>query len=233
MRAPLPVKTADELLSSLKKLADPKIREGQARFDITPARSLGICIPQILQLARCQKNHALAQDLWQSGIHEARILASMVDEVKQVTRGQMEDWAAEFDSWDVCDLVIIHLFHRTEFAYDYAREWIFRQPEFVCRAGFVLIAVMAVHRKDIPDRQFLQFFPLILNHTYDDRTFVNKAANWALRQMGKRSPFLREEAMATAGILTTGTSPAARWVGMDALRELRTISPRRKKHPDD
>jgi 3-methyladenine DNA glycosylase AlkD len=232
MRTPLPVRTADELLSSLKKLADPKIREVQARFGITPARSLGIRMPQLRQLARCQKNHDLAESLWQSGIHEARILASMVDEVKQVTCGQMEDWAADFDSWDVCDLVIIHLFHRTEFAYDYAREWIFRQPEYVCRAGFVLIAVMAVHRNDIPDEQFLPFFPLILNHTYDNRTFVNKASNWALRQMGKRSPFLREEAIITAGILSTGTSPAARWAGMDALRELRTTSPRRKTHPD-
>ncbi len=220
MRSVLPVLTAGDLLAILEQQANPKIKENMKRFGVNPARSLGIRLPVIRRLAHCQKSHALALELWDSGIHEARLLAAMVDEVDKVTREQMDDWAADFDAWDVCDIVIIDLFHKTRHAFDCSREWVYSQPEYICRAGFVLMAVMAVHLKKLPDGEFLPFFPLILNHTYDDRIYVTKAANWALRQLGKRSVFLEKHALDTAYQLKKSQSSAARWAGTDAIREL-------------
>lgn len=220
MRSVLPARTADELLRSLENLADPKIKKDLMGFGVNPARSLGIRLPAIRQLARCQKNHDLALELWDSGIHEARLLASMVDEMEKVTRDQMDGWVADFDAWDICDIVIINLFHKTRHAFDCSRDWVYSQSEYVCRAGFVLMAVMAVHLKNLPDNEFLPFFPLILNHSYDERIYVTKAANWALRQLGKRSIFLEKYALDTAYQLKESRSAAARWTGSDAIREL-------------
>jgi 3-methyladenine DNA glycosylase AlkD len=223
MKWSYPPLTFEEALHSLLQLADPNIIASQERVGITPARLLGVSLPTIRKLGRGQKNHKLAQQLWESRYHEARILATIVDEIEQVNRYQMEMWASEFDSWDICDLAIINLFHRSAFAVDCSLDWIHHKPEFFCRAGFVLMAVMAVHRKDFIDEQFLPFIQLIFDHTFDNRVYVNKAISWALRQIGKRSPFLRHHALEVALSLKRQHSSAAQRVGADAQKVLATI----------
>ena len=174
---------------------------------------------ELRQIARGLHDHQLALDLWASGIHEARILAALVDVPGQVTEEQMETWAADFDSWDVCDQVCIASFRRTPFAVAKAVEWSARPEEFVKRAGFVLMATLAVHEKKAPDALFLGFLPLITREAADGRNFVKKAVNWALRQIGKRGGALREAAVQTAQALRQSESAAARWVAADALKE--------------
>ncbi|MCE1253541.1 MAG: DNA alkylation repair protein [Anaerolineae bacterium] len=216
--------TPETALAQLQILADEKVILGQKRFGINPARPLGVSMPLIRKLARGQRDHELAIHLWQSGYHEARILAALVDDPKLVDREQMEAWTADFDSWDICDQVVGNLFDRTPFAINCALEWSEREPEYTCRAGFVMMAEMAVHRADLPDETFLQFFPLIIKQSCDERNFVCKAVNWALRQMGKRSPLLWQQAVRTANQLKCSSSNTACWVAEDALRELYNLS---------
>lgn len=215
---PLPL---NEILARLNALADPRNVEGQQRFGIRAAGQLGVSMPQVRALAKGrQRSHALALELWATNIHEARILASLVDEPQALTRGQMEAWAADFDSWDVCDQVCMNLFGPHPLASEMALAWPHRPEEFVRRAGFVLMAVQAVHRKDLPDAAFEPYFPLMLQYATDERNFVRKAVNWALRQIGKRNPALRERAVATARQMLDINSSSARWIARDALREL-------------
>jgi 3-methyladenine DNA glycosylase AlkD len=215
---PLPL---NEILARLNALADPRNVEGQQRFGIRAAGQLGVSMPQVRALAKGrQRSHALALELWATNIHEARILASLVDEPQALTRGQMEAWAADFDSWDVCDQVCMNLFGPHPLASEMALAWPHRPEEFVRRAGFVLMAVQAVHRKDLPDAAFESYFPLMLQYATDERNFVRKAVNWALRQIGKRNPALRERAVATARQMLDINSSSARWIARDALREL-------------
>ncbi len=217
-KPPLPL---DEILARLNALADPRKVEGQRRFGIRAAGQLGVSMPQVRALAKGrQRSHALALELWASNIHEARILASLVDEPQALTREQMEAWAADFDSWDVCDQVCLNLFGAHPLAAEMALAWPHRPEEFVRRAGFVLMAVQAVHRKDLPDAAFEPYFPLMLQYATNERNFVRKAVNWALRQIGKRNPALRERAVATARQMLDINSSSARWIARDALREL-------------
>jgi 3-methyladenine DNA glycosylase AlkD len=192
-----------------------------ARFGINPENTLGISIPPLRTLAKeIGKDHDLAQALWATGIHEARILAAFVDDPRQVTEGQMESWVADFDSWDVCDQVCGNLFDRTPFAYEKAVEWSGREEEFVRRAAFALMAYLAVHDKKADDAKFEPFFPLIIGASTDERNFVKKAVNWALRQIGKRSRYLHERAIEVAREISKIESKAARWIAADALKEL-------------
>jgi 3-methyladenine DNA glycosylase AlkD len=178
-------------------------------------------MPVVRELGkRVGKNHTLAEELWSSEIHEARILAGLVDDPKQVTEEQMERWAIDFDSWDVCDQVCSNLFDRTPFAYKKALEWSEREEEFVKRAGFVLMAALSTHDKKAPDEKLLPFFDIILREANDDRNFVKKAVNWALRGLGKRSKFLNQHAIETAHKMAEIDSKAARWNASDTLREL-------------
>lgn len=206
----------------LKKHANPKNAAGMARFGINPKNTLGISIPVLRTLAKkIGKDHKLAQQLWKTKIHEARLLAGFIDDPKLVTAKQMESWAKDFDSWDICDQACSNLFDKTPYAYRKAREWTKSNKEFVRRAGFVMMACLAVHDKKAPDKTFLQFFPLIEKYSSDDRNFVKKAVNWALRQIGKRRHSkLRKPAITLAKKLSASNSPAARWTGKDALREL-------------
>ena len=210
----------EEMLERLQSLADPAVAAGQARFGITAGVPLGVSMPALRELARGQQDHGLAHSLWQTGFHEARILASLVDELPLVTRLQMERWAQDFDSWDVCDQVCWNLFDRTPFALDLAKEWPLRPQEFVRRAGFTLMAGLAIHNKLLDDSQFMPFFPLMVQYATDERNFVKKAVNWALRRVGKRNPSLRVQAIQTARQIQQIDSPAARWIASDALREL-------------
>jgi 3-methyladenine DNA glycosylase AlkD len=212
----------EEILSRLHALANPDNVAGMGRYGINTQDTLGISIYTLRPLAKeIGQDHDLALALWDSGIHEARILASYVDEPARVTDAQLERWVADFDSWDVCDQVC-DLFGKTPFAYQKAFEWSQRQEEFVKRAGFVLMAELAARDKKAPDEKLAEFLPVIARESTDERNFVKKAVNWALRNIGKRNPHLNELAIETAGqIRQTFGSKSARWIAADALRELK------------
>ncbi|MFQ5552935.1 MAG: DNA alkylation repair protein [Thermoplasmata archaeon] len=212
-----------EVLERLNALADPEGRAGMARFGITTDRALGIRVPELRRLAKeIGRNHPLALDLWKTRIHEARILASMVDDPSQVTEGQMDQWVRDFDSWDVCDQVCGNLFDKTPYAYQKAEAWSARDEEFVKRAGFALMAYLAFHDKKAEDAAFRAFLLRIERETDDGRNYVKKAVNWALRQIGKRNRHLNAEAIAVAKRMRTVDSQPGRWIAADALRELQS-----------
>ena len=202
-----------------------------ARFGINPENTFGVSIPVLRKLAKeIGRSHELAQQLWNSGFHEARILASMVDSPDEVTEEQMESWVKDFDSWDVCDQCCMNLFGKCRFAYQKAFEWSSREEEFVKRAGFVLMARLAVWDKKAEDSQFVAFLPVIQREAGDCRNFVKKAVNWALRQIGKRNPALNKRAVAVAEEIQKLDSRIARWVASDALRELTSEAVQKRLH---
>lgn len=211
-----------EILAYLQTRANPKNVAGMARFGITGQHILGVPKPDLRQLAKDigKNQHELALKLWDTGVLEARILASMIDAPAEVTDTQMERWVMDFDSWDVCDQCCSNLFRKTALAYPKALAWSRRDEEFVKRAGFVLMATLAVHDKKASDEQMSQFLPIIMAEAADERNFVKKAVNWALRQIGKRNPALNRRAIETAHLLADSESGSARWVAKDALREL-------------
>ena len=208
------------VIARLKKMANPKNVAGMARFGINPKGTLGISIPHLRRLAReIGRDHRLAHQLWRSGIHEARILASYIEDPRRVSGAQMERWVKDFDSWDVCDQVS-GLFETTPSARIKIRKWAADDREFVKRAAFAIMAGLAVHDKTAGDRDFERFFPIIKRAATDDRNFVKKAVNWALRNIGKRNSRLNRRAVAVAKEIARIDSPAARWIAADALREL-------------
>jgi 3-methyladenine DNA glycosylase AlkD len=221
--------TLDAVLAQLRAQANLANVAGMARFGINPNDTLGVSIPALRKIAKAiGVNHALAGELWASGIHEARILASLVDDPRQVSTRQMERWVRDFDSWDVCDQVCSNLFSYTTLAHAKAAEWSARDEEFVRRAAFALMAALAVHDKQADDEAFLACLPLIARAATDERNFVRKAVNWALRQIGKRNTRLNQAAIETAQQIQALDSKAARWVAADALRELTSEAVRRK-----
>ena len=210
-----------KILDKLKSLSDPKAVEGMASFGINPKNTYGVSIPRIREIAKeNHENHVLAEQLWGSGVHEARILACTIDDAKKVTEQQLENWVKDFDSWDVCDQCCLNLFDKTKFAYQKAMEWSSRKEEFVKRAGFVLMAVLAVHEKNTADEKFLNFLSIIKRESTDDRNFVKKAVNWALRQIGKRNKNLNAKAIETAKEILKMGSRSSKWIASDAIREL-------------
>ncbi len=210
-----------EVLNVLKNLGDPRNVEGMARFGIKPAVAYGVPKPALRSLAKdIGKDHDLAQQLWASGVHEAMVLASMIDNPAKVTEAQMETWTNDLDNWDICDQCCLNLFWKTAFAYEKAAEWSANGREFVKRAGFVLMASLAVHDKKASDGKFEAFLLIVERESADDRNFVRKAVNWALRQIGKRNARLRQKAIEVALGLQQAESKSARWIGSDALREL-------------
>jgi 3-methyladenine DNA glycosylase AlkD len=209
-----------EVLEQLEAIADPARLAGMARYGISTTNALGVPIPELRRVARRMGNdHDRAIGLWTTGVHEARILASMTDEVARVTPSQMDAWA-QFDTWDLCDQVCGNLFDRTPHAFRKARVWSASGREFVRRAGFATMACAAVHRKDVGDEPFEGFLPLIVGASTDERNYVKNAVNWALRQIGKRDSALNRRAIATAKEIFALDSSAARWIAADALREL-------------
>jgi len=210
-----------EIIKKLKSLADPKNVEGMARFGINSNNTLGISVYVVRDIAKeIGKNHKLAKQLWDSKIHEARLLAGFIDMSEKVTEKQMERWVKDFDSWDICDQLCANLFDKTPFAYKKSFQWSKRKEEFVKRAGFVLMAVLSVHDKKAEDKKFEKFFPLIKKHSIDERNFVKKAVNWALRQIGKRNISLNKKAIKIAKEIKKIDSRSAKWIASDALREL-------------
>ena len=213
----------NHVIAELKSMGNPKAAAGMARYGIKADRALGVSIPQLQDLAKkIGKSHKLAEALWSSAVHEARILACMIDDPQQITADRLDRWAIEFDSWDLCDQCCNRLFRKTPFARQKALAWAGRPEEFVKRAGFVLMAVLAVHDKKAADKQFEPFFRRIKAEACDERNFVKKAVNWALRQIGKRNRSLNKKAIRVAEEIRHFESKAARWVARDALRELRS-----------
>jgi 3-methyladenine DNA glycosylase AlkD len=213
--------THTEILKELKAMSDPASVEGMFRYGIRPRKAYGIRIPVLRKLAKeIGEDHRLAGKLFASGVHEARILASMIDDPDRVTEAQMEQWAKAFDSWDVCDQCCMNLFRRTRLALRKVLEWSGRDEEFVKRAAFALMATLAVHDHDSPDRVFKGFLSIIRGQATDERSYVKKAVSWALRQIGKRNVALNRAATETAEEIGRIDSKAARWIARDALREL-------------
>lgn len=214
----------NQILSELNNNSSQEDREGMARFGINPKYALGVRIPVLRAIAKGHSKdadrHTLALELWKTNIHEARILAGMVADPKKVTEKLMDSWVKGFNSWDLCDQCCMNLFDKTEFAEKKIFEWVKDEREFVRRAGFALIACTAWHRKDWPDTKCEQFFPLIEKYSYDERNFVRKAINWALRQIGKKNKNLNKKALEYARRILKQDSKTAKWIANDAIREL-------------
>jgi 3-methyladenine DNA glycosylase AlkD len=211
------------IVAELQRLGTKRNVEGMARFGISAKSCYGVAKPHLDALAkRIGKDHALALELWHTGIHDARILAGMVDEPAQVTASQMEDWVREFDNWDICDGTCCHLFVFANSAWQKAKSWSSRKNEFEKRAGFALAAYLAYRDKTAPDTEFHKYLKIIEREAWDHRNFVRKAVNWALRNIGKRDLSLNRAAIDTAKRLSKGETPATRWIANDALRELQS-----------
>ena len=210
-----------EILAALQARGTERNRQGMARFGINAERAFGVSMSGMADLARrYRRRHDLAQELWATGRHEARILAALIDEPDRVTRRQMDRWAAAFDSWDLCDQAAMKLFARTPFVADRVAIWARDPRELVRRAAFATIAGYAIAAKDAPDETLRPFLQIIEQGATDERNFVKKAVSWALRQIGKRSLALHAPALALARRLAESDEPAARWIGRDAVREL-------------
>jgi 3-methyladenine DNA glycosylase AlkD len=215
------MKTKDEIIAYLKSIGNEENRKGMSRFGINADKAFGVSIPVLRNIAKeNKKNHPLALALWKTGFHEARILAAFIDDPKEVTEKQMEDWVKEFNSWDLCDQCCGNLFDKTPYAFDKAKEWATRDEEFVRRAGFAMMASLAVHDKKANDKGFVPFLKLTERYAFDERNFVKKAVNWALRQIGKRNVVLHKKAIETTNKINLQKHKSARWIASDALREL-------------
>ncbi len=192
-----------------------------ARYGIAVEKRLGVSIPSLRRLAKdIGKDHNLALELWKAEIAESRIVASMIDDPKQVAEAQMEDWVKGINSWDVCDQVCTNLFRKTPLAWTKIIDWAERKEEFVKRAAFSLIAYLACHDKKASDDKFVGLFPIIMQAATDERNFVKKAVNWALRNIGKRNCTLNKAAINAAKEILRLDSKAARWIASDTLKEL-------------
>ncbi len=218
----------DRVILRLKSLANPENAAGMARFGIDGANTLGISMYTLREIAKEMKhNHALALELWNSGFHEARILAGLIDDPKQVTEEQLERWVADFDTWDIVDQVSA-LIAQTPFVIQKIHEWSSRDEEFVKRAAFSLIAEISFYHKKMSDGEFEQFFPMIIRESKDERNYVRKAVNWALRNIGKKNLNLNKRAVEVAREIQKIDSKSAKWIAADAIREL-TGEPVRKR----
>lgn len=212
-----------EILKTLRQSANPANLEGMSRYGINVEKRLGASIPVLRAAAKkLGKNHQLALDLWATGYSDARILAAMVDEPKMLTAQQMDAWVGDFDSWDVCDQVCMNLFEKTPLAWKKIAQWDKCDEEFVKRAAFALIACIAWHDKIAPDQCFVDVFPTIKDGAMDERNYVKKAVNWALRNIGKRNLNLNKAALLLTEEIQQLDSKAARWIAADAIRELKS-----------
>ncbi len=214
-----------EIVKKLESLEKPDNIAGMTRFGIVTKKAFGVSAPVLKNLAKEIKNqtedrHKLALELWETRIHEARIIAYLIDDAKEISEKQMDSWAEDFDNWAICDGTCGHLFCRTEFAYKKVFEWSERDEGFIKRAGIVLIANLGVHDKKVDDAKIAQFLPVLEKHADDERNFVKKAINWSLRQIGKRNLHLNKLAVETAEKIKLQNTKSACWIAADALREL-------------
>jgi 3-methyladenine DNA glycosylase AlkD len=200
-----------------------------AYFGVRVSKAHGISVPMLHQFAKqIGKDHRLAEELWVTGIHEARILAALIGESEKVTAGEMDRWARDFDSWDVVDAACCYLYAHAKPAWNKAAAWSRRTEEFVKRAGFSLVAYLSYKDQAAPDARFARFLRVIEREAHDERNFVKKAVNWALRNIGKRNIRLNREAIRAAERIRRQGSRAARWIAADALRELKSDAVRER-----
>jgi len=210
-------------LRELQRLADPKVRAKMVYFGVHVTKAYGISAPVLHGLARqIGKDHQLARELWTTGIHEARILATLIGEAERVTASEMDRWVRDFNSWDVVDAACCYLFAHAKPAWSKAIAWSRRREEFLKRASFSLVAYLSYKDKAAPDARFMRFLRVIEREAHDERKFVKKAVNWALRNIGKRNMRLNREAIRVAERIRRQDSSAARWIAADALRELKS-----------
>jgi len=222
--------TLKEALDKLQAQARPDQLEGMARFGMATDKRLGLSVPTMRRIAKeLGKDHKLALALWKTGIPEAQIVAALVDTPESLTEKQMDAWVKDLKSWDVCDQVCGNLFDKSPLAWKKAREWAGREEEFVRRAAFALMAYLAWHDQETGDEAFIQLLPVIQQAADDERNFVKKADNWALRGIGKRSARLKKAAIQAAREIQARDSKAARWIAADALRELTSPKARPKR----
>jgi 3-methyladenine DNA glycosylase AlkD len=215
--------TKAAVLKELKALADPRVRAKMSHFGVNVPKAHGISAPVLHRFAkRIGNDHRLAQQLWTTGIHEARILATLIGEPEKVTAAEMERWVRDFDSWDVVDAACCYLYADSKLAWKMVDAWSFRREEFVKRAAFSLAAYLSYKDKKAQDGQYVQFLRVIEREAYDERNFVKKAVNWALRNIGKRNLRLNREAIRAAERIRSQDSRAARWIAADVLRELKS-----------
>lgn len=222
---------SENILKKLKSFSNPKNVEGMARFGISAKNTYGVSIPVLRKMSKeIGKDHQMAQELWASGVHEARILASMVDEIEKVIEKQMDKWVADFDSWDVCDQCCLNLLDKVDFVDKKIKNYAQAKEEFVKRTAFTLIACLAFHNKELKDKDFEKYFTIIKNAVTDERNYVRKAVNWALRQIGKRNKILNKKAILTAEDILKNhqDNKTAKWIAGDALRELKSSSIQRR-----
>ncbi len=216
------MKAADKILREMRGLASPANVEGMARFGIVSPKAFGIPTPAIRTMARrFGRDQALAEQLWATGIYDARVLASLIADPAAISRSTMDKWARDFDNWAVCDSCCCNLFDRTPYVWRKIPKWAADKREFVRRAAFATLAAAAVHLKTADDEHFLDGLALIEKYAFDDRNFVRKAVNWALRNIGKRSMTLLPAAIACAERVRGQGTRSARWIAADALREFR------------
>lgn len=221
--------TVEDVLNRLKEKANTYNLEGMTRFGIVIEKRLGVSMPDMRKTAReLGRDHGLALELWRTGIGEARIVSSLIDDPEQVTEKQMEKWVKDFNSWDVCDQVCMNLFKKTPWAYQKISEWAERKEEFVKRAAFTLMACLASYDKNAPDEKFIKLFPVMKRGATDERNFVRKAVNWALRNIGKRNVKLNRAAIKFAKEIKRIDSKPARWIASDAIRELESSAVQRR-----
>lgn len=209
------------IFNKLKSMSDPKAVKGMARYGINPKNNLGVSVYKLRQIAKeIGKDHKLALTMWSSGIHDMRLLACFIEDPVEITNDQMDSWVKDFDSWDICDQACTSLFDLTPFAWGKVFEWASRDEEFVKRAAFSLIAGLAVHDKKASDKEFERLFPLLKKQSIDERNYVKKAVNWALRSIGKRNKVLNKKTIMISKQIKKIGSKSARWIAADALREL-------------
>ena len=220
-------------LGWLERRGSKRVREEmESRYGIVAPKAYGVPVGAIQQLGRqLGRDHELAAALWKTGWYEARMLTAFVDEPERVTTAQMDQWAADFDNWGICDTICFHLFDRTGHAWKKVAPWSRRQEEFVKRAAFALLAGLSLHDKAAGDASFLRTLPLIERAAPDERNFVKKGVSWALRVMGRRNRALNEACLTTARRLAESEEPAARWIGRQAVKELESPAVRRKLKP--
>jgi 3-methyladenine DNA glycosylase AlkD len=218
-----------DVLDRLQSKAQPEQLKGMAKYGMAVEQRLGVSVPDMRKLAKeIGKDHKLALDLWRTGIAEARIVAGMVGDPAKLTEEQMEDWVKGINSWDVCDQVCMNLFEKNQLAWRKILDWSEREEEFVKRTAFSLIACLAWHDKEAGDEKFIELLPVIIRGATDERNFVKKAVNWALRNIGKRNLNLNRAAINAAKEIRRLDSKAARWVASDAIRELESESIRKR-----
>jgi len=210
-----------DVLDELQSKAKPEQLKGMAKYGIAVEQRLGVSVPDMRKLAKeLGRDHKLALGLWRTGIAEARIVAGMVGDPAKLTEEQTEEWVKGINSWDVCDQVCMNLFEKNQLAWKKIIDWSEREEEFVKRTAFSLIACLAWHDKKVSDDKFIELLPIIIREATDERNFVKKAVNWALRNIGKRNLDLNEAAINTAKEIQQLDSKAARWIAADAIREL-------------